>query len=82
VIGSALACSLPNGLVIVIPTTTTAFPVPYRVEVALDPGRTSYAMCEQVKSISVERLETLHRCRTIAGPDRLAVQFAVQQMLF
>ncbi len=82
VIGSALACSLPNGLVIVIPTTTTTFPVPYRVEVTLDAGRTSFAMCEQVKSISVERLESLHPCRTLPGPQRLAVQFAVQQMLF
>jgi mRNA-degrading endonuclease toxin of MazEF toxin-antitoxin module len=66
----------------VIPTTTSAFPVPYRVQVALDPERTSYAMCEQVKNIPVDRLESLHRCRTIAGPDRRAVQFAVQQMLF
>ena len=82
VIGSALACSLPNGLVIVIPTTTSVFPVPYRVEVTLDRGRTSFAVCEQVKSIAVERLDALHQCRTISGPERLAVQFAVQQMLF
>jgi mRNA interferase MazF len=82
VVGSALACSLPNGLVIVIPTTTTPFPVPYRVEVSLDRDLTSFAMCEQVKSISVDRLESLHRCRTLPGPERLAVRFAVQQMLF
>ena len=82
VIGSALACSLPSALAIVIPTTTTPFAVPYRVEVSLDAVRTSYALCEQIKSIAVERLEAQHACRTIPGPERLAVQFAVQQMLF
>lgn len=82
VVGSALACSLPSGLVVVIPTTTTSFSVPYRVEVSLDPERTSYAMCEQIKSISAGRLEAPHPCRTIPGPERTAVQFAVQQMLF
>ena len=82
VVGSALACSLPHGLAIVVPTTTSPFPVPYRVEVTIDTDRTSYAMCEQIKTISTDRLDVLHPCRTLSGPERSAVRFAVEQMLF
>ena len=67
VVGSALACSLPSGLVVVIPTTTTSFSVPYRVEVSLDPERTSYAMCEQIKSISADAFSALKSYKGDAG---------------
>ena len=49
----------PGGVVVVVPTTTSRRGLPLHVEV--EPGQsgldeTSYAKCEDVKSVAVERM--------------------------
>lgn len=49
----------PGGVVVVVPTTTARRDLPLHVEI--EPGQsgldeTSYAKCEDVKSVSVERM--------------------------
>jgi mRNA interferase MazF len=61
----------PGGLVVVVPVTTTGYGL--RSHVELDPGssglaHTSYARCEQLRVVSVERL--LSRQGT-ADPDQM-----------
>jgi mRNA interferase MazF len=50
----------PRGLVVALPITTTQLSIPTHVRIEPPDGgvsQTSYAMCEQVRSISVARLE-------------------------
>lgn len=63
----------PGGVVVVVPTTTSRRDLP--VHIGIEPGESgldevSYAKCEDVKSISIERMvrrfgvappETVHR---------------------
>lgn len=60
----------PGGLVVVVPITTTGYGLRSLIE--LEPeqsglGRTSYARCDQLRVISVERLVT-RRGRIGPGP--------------
>lgn len=78
VVGSTLACEMPNDLAIVVPRTTVDRQLPFHPAVALD--RPSFAMCDQVKSIS--RLRLKRRQRHHLGRAEIdAVHFALQQML-
>ncbi|GAA4416245.1 type II toxin-antitoxin system PemK/MazF family toxin [Actinokineospora soli] len=79
VVGSALACRLPNRLAIVVPCTTTDRGLPFHPAVNLN-GRPGYAMCDQVKSISVERLVKPHKAR-LEEAEVDAIRFALRQML-
>jgi len=45
-----------GGVVVVVPLTTTERLSTTRVRVIVERGRASYAMCEQVRSVSVERI--------------------------
>jgi mRNA interferase MazF len=59
VISSDMLNAGPGGVVVVVPTTTARRDLPLHVEI--DPGEsgldeTSYAKCEDVKSVSVERM--------------------------
>lgn len=73
--------SSPAELVIVVPLTTTERPgIPWHVEINAPDGglrKTSYALCEQVRSISKDRLR--RRTGTVQGPgleeveDRLGI---------
>jgi mRNA interferase MazF len=78
VVGTALACRLPNRLVIVVPCTTTNRGLPFHPGVSL--GRSSFAMCDQVKSISVDRLTKHHPAR-LSAEEIDAVKFALRQMI-
>ena len=80
IIGTALACSLPNGLVLVVPCTTTDRGLPFHPPVTLA-GRTGVAMCDQIKSISVERLVRRHSAGTVAVAERDAIKFALKQLV-
>jgi len=59
VVSSDMLNTGPGGVVVVVPTTTTRRDLPLHVEI--EPGEsgldeTSYAKCEDVKSVSAERL--------------------------
>lgn len=55
VVGTALACQLPNDLVFVVPTTTTNRGLSIHPPVSGLP-KPGFAMCDQLKSISRQRL--------------------------
>jgi mRNA interferase MazF len=78
IVGTALACRLPNRLVIVVPCTTTNRGLPFHPGVSL--GRPSFAMCDQVKSISVARLTKPHPAR-LSAEEIDTVKFALRQMI-
>lgn len=79
VVGSPLACGLPNGLVIVVPLTTRDRQLPFQPSVQLGP-KTGYAMTDQVKSISRQRLLRPHS--EILNPtDINQVRIALNRML-
>lgn len=80
VVGSALACSLPNGLALLIPCTSTNRNLPWQPPVTLD-GRDGYAMCDQVKALSVDRLAKRHKAPAVPAAQRTAIAFALHQML-
>jgi mRNA interferase MazF len=78
VVGTTLACSLPNRLVIVVPCTTKNRGLPFHPAVELD--QPSFAMCDQVKSISVDRLTKPHAAK-LATTEIEAIKFALRQMI-
>lgn len=78
VVGSALACELPNQLVLVVPCTTRDRRLPFQPAITLD--KPSFAMCDQVKSISRQRLRRLDRTRLVSA-ERDGVKFALRQMI-
>lgn len=61
----------PGGLVVVVPVTTTGYGLRSHIELkpegtGLD--HTSYARCDQLRVVSVERLSSR---RGMVGPDRM-----------
>lgn len=72
----------PGGLVVVVPVTTVGYGL--RSHVELEPGdsgldRTSYARCDQLRVVSVERLSSR---QGMIGPERLqAIGQALQFVL-
>ncbi|WP_020522933.1 type II toxin-antitoxin system PemK/MazF family toxin [Catelliglobosispora koreensis] len=79
IVGSALACSLPNGLALLIPCTSTNRNLPWQPPITLD-GRDGYAMCDQVKALSKDRLAKRHKALAVPDHQRPAIAFAVRQM--
>lgn len=79
VVGSPLACTLPNGLAIVVPLTTKDRGLPFHPAVQLG-DVASYALTDQIKSISVNRLRKRHP-DTLAPTDVAAVKFVLRRML-
>lgn len=80
VIGSPLACTLPNGLAIVVPCTTTDRRLPFQPEIDLA-GRTCFAMCDHVKSLAITRLVDRHRAALLPEQHRPSIRRAVRAML-
>lgn len=79
VVGTALACQLPNQLAFVVPCTTTNRKLPFHPAVgSLD--RPSFAMCDQLKSISQQRLIRRHDAR-LRGEEIDAIKFVLRQMI-
>lgn len=72
----------PGGLVVVVPVTTVGYGL--RSHVELEPGdsgldHTSYARCDQLRVVSVERLSSRHG---MIGPERLrAIGQALRSVL-
>ena len=80
VVGSTLACSLPNGLALLVPCTSTDRRLPFQPPVNLD-GRAGFAMCDQVKALSTGRLVRRHRQGLLDPAQRPSIQRAVRAML-
>ena len=80
VVGTALACSLPNGLALVVPCTSTDRRLPIQPPVTLA-GHPGFAQCDQVKAISNDRLVTRHQAGTITSPERAAIAFVLGQLI-
>lgn len=79
IVGSAFACNLPNHLAIVVPMTTRNRGLPFHPAVQLG-DTTGYAMTDQVKSISTERLKKRHP-EQLSPADIDAVKFALGRMI-
>ncbi len=78
VIGSPLACELPNELATVLPCTTKDRGLP--IHPAVDLGQPSFAMCDQMKSISVDRLLKPHPAR-LSEEDIRTIRNAIRQLI-
>ena len=80
VVGSPLACTLPNDLAIIVPCTTTDRRLPFQPQIDLG-GRACFAMCDQVEALSVDRLVDRHRVALLPEQHRATVRRAVRAML-
>jgi mRNA interferase MazF len=81
VVGTELACQIPNNLATVVPCTHTDRSLPWQPQVTLgeDPG---FAMCDQIKAIDKRRLQKPHRCGSIADSDqREAIARALRELI-
>jgi mRNA interferase MazF len=81
VVGTQLACRLPNNLAIVIPCTRTDRRLPWQPHVDLD-GDAGYAMCDQIKAIDKARMRKRHKARAITSVDeREAIARALRELV-
>ncbi len=79
VVGTLFACQLPNQLALVVPCTTTDRGLPFHPAVtSLD--RPTFALCDQVKSISRKRLVRRHPA-TLHAADLDSIKFVLGQMI-
>lgn len=79
VVGTAFACQLPNQLAFVVPCTATDRQLPFHPQVTAL-AQPTFAMCDQLKSVSRERLRRRHSTRLPAG-DVAAIRFVLRQMI-
>lgn len=79
VVGTAFACELPNDLVFVVPCTTKNRELPFHPPLT-SLGQPSYAMCDQLKSISRKRLVRQHPGR-LEKPEIEAIQFVLRRLI-
>ncbi|GAA4215700.1 type II toxin-antitoxin system PemK/MazF family toxin [Actinocatenispora rupis] len=80
VVGTELACQLPNNLVILVPCTHTDRGLPWQPQVTLDDGP-GYAMCDQVKALDRRRLRKQHACGSLPAAEREAVAEALRELI-
>jgi len=81
VVGTELACQIPNNLALVVPCTHTDRGLPWqpRITLGTDPG---VAMCDQIKAIDKRRLHKRHACGSITDPDeREAIARALHELV-
>lgn len=78
VVGTTFACALPNRLAIVIPCTGSDRSLPFHPPVALE--RPSFAMCDQLKSISRDRLQRRHPAR-LDPAEIETIKFVLRRMI-
>ena len=77
--GTSFACQLPNQLAFVVPCTTTDRRLPFHPAVT-SLGQRSFAMCDQLKSISRQRL-TRRLCPRLEPDEIDAIKFVLRQMI-
>jgi mRNA interferase MazF len=80
VVGTELACRLPNNLVLIVPCTHRDRQLPWQPRVMLsgDPG---FAMCDQIKAIDRSRLRKPHAARMVSSDDRAVIAAALRQLI-
>lgn len=79
VVGTTVACLLPNQLALVVPCTTTDRKLPVHPAISgLD--EPSFAMCDQLKSISRRRLMRRHPAQ-LKPAEIEAIRFVLRQMI-
>lgn len=79
VVGTVLACQLPNDLAFVVPCTSTDRQLPFHPRVtALD--RPTFAMCDQLKSVSRDRLRRRHS-DSLLPEDVEVIKFVLRQLI-
>lgn len=79
VVGTAFACQLPNQLAFVVPCTSTDRELPFHPRVgAFD--RPTFAMCDQLKSISRSRLLRRHPAN-LRQEDIDSIRFVLRRMI-
>jgi mRNA interferase MazF len=79
VVGSTFACALPNGLVLVVPCTSTDRGLPFQPRVTLD-GRAGFAMCDQVKALSRGRITKPHP-GTLSDGEINRIKFVLRRLI-
>jgi mRNA interferase MazF len=81
VVGTELACQIPNNLALVVPCTHTDRGLPWQPRVTLGDDY-GMAMCDQVKALDRRRLHQLHRCGSITHPEeREAISRALRELI-
>lgn len=78
-VGTALACRLPNDLVFVVPCTTKDRGLTTHPAVG-SLGKDSFAMCDQLKSISRQRLVRHHKAKLVPAEVE-AIRFVLRRMI-
>jgi mRNA interferase MazF len=79
VVGTTFACQLPNDLVFLVPCTTTDRGLPFQPRVTLF-KRPTFALCDQLKSVSRERLRRAIPEHLPIG-DIAIIKFVLRQMV-
>lgn len=79
VVGTVFACQLPNDLAFVVPCTTKDRGLPFQPEIA-GLGQPSFVMCDQLKSISRQRLVRLHPGR-LSTKEIETIRFVLRRMI-
>lgn len=81
VVGTELACQIPNSLAIVIPCTHTDRGLPWQPRITLGDD-SGVAMCDQIKAIDKRRLAKPHACGSIHDSDeREAIAMALRELV-
>ncbi len=81
VVGTRLACAIPNNLAIVIPCTSTNRKLPWQPEIELG-GRAGYAMCDQIKVIDRSRIKRPHKAGSITSlTERHAIAQSLRELV-
>jgi mRNA interferase MazF len=81
VVGTALACRIPNNLALIVPCTHTDRDLPWQPEITLGTDH-GVAMCDQMKAIDRRRLKQRHSCGSIADLDeREAITRALRELV-
>lgn len=78
VVGTSLACELPSELVFVVPCTTTVRG--YAIHPLVTLSEPSAAMCDQLKSVSRERLIRRHPA-TLQPAEIAEIRFALRRLI-
>jgi mRNA interferase MazF len=79
VVGTTFACQLPNQLVFVVPCTTTDRGLPFHPQLT-SLELPTFAMCDQLKSISRQRLVRRHPA-SLRPEEVDAIRFVLRQMI-
>lgn len=79
IVGSKLACDLPNGLVSLVPCTTNNRWLPTQPEIHLD-GKSCVAMCDQMRATSIDRLVKPHPA-TLSDSEVEMLRFVLRQLI-